>query len=200
MDTENKISYYRFDNQRHINSDVQSLIHTINLHGKNLIGIEVGIGKALSFCSILQNCPNVKELHGVDSWKPYLDYIKDPYDGTPSYAVDDKNIECIKLLAYHNIKFSGNKEKAIIHEKDSNEVVKNFKNETFDFIFLDTYLTLEQAKNDIKVWYPKLKKKGLFTGHDWSASVIQIAVNEFRKKNKIKSTLTAFDNCYAWIK
>jgi hypothetical protein len=192
--------YYNFSNQRHSNSDVQSLVHLINFQGKNLIGLELGVFKAQSFCTLLQNCPNVKELHGIDSWQPYIDYLKTPYDGTPAYSIDKKTIDFIKLVAYHNIEFSGQKEKAFIHEKDSNKASTDFKNNFFDFMFIDTYMTYEQAVNDLKLWYPKLKKGGLFTGHDWNGTAVSQAVIEFRKKNKIKSHLSLFDNCWAWKK
>ena len=43
--------------------DVKSLIHLFNLQGKDLIGLELGVLRAESFCSILQNCPNVKTLY-----------------------------------------------------------------------------------------------------------------------------------------
>jgi len=45
--------------------DVKSLIHAINLHGENLIGLELGILRAESFCTLLQNCPNIKKLYGT---------------------------------------------------------------------------------------------------------------------------------------
>ena len=59
--------------------DVKSLIHLFNLQGKELVGLELGVLRAESFCSILQNCPNIKTLYGVDSWKPYTDILGEPY-------------------------------------------------------------------------------------------------------------------------
>jgi hypothetical protein len=191
------MSYYNFKDAQ---TDVKSLIHLINLHGDDLVGLELGVFRAESFCTILQNCPGVKELHGIDSWLPYVDYLKEPYDGTPAYEIDLKTIKHIKLTALHNIEFSGHKEKAIIHEKNSDDAVNNFADETFDFIFLDTYMTLEQAEKDLHHWYPKLKKGGLFTGHDWNSSAVQHAVNNYREKYKITAKISTFDNSWAWIK
>jgi len=88
----------------------------------------------------------------------------------------------------------------LIHEKDSDDAVNDFADETFDFIFLDRYMTLEQAEKDLHYWYPKLKKGGLFTGHDWNISAIQLAVNDYRKKYKITAKISTFDNSYAWVK
>ena len=68
-------------------SDVQSIVHVINLLGKELVGTEVGVFRAVSFCTLLQNCPNIKTLFGIDSYKPYTDYLKEPYDGSPAYSI-----------------------------------------------------------------------------------------------------------------
>jgi hypothetical protein len=193
--------FYNFkDPEIALTSDIKSLIHAIGLLGNDLVGIELGVFRAQSFCTILHNCSNVKTLYGIDSYLPYSDYLKSGYDGTPAYTMYEKDIELTKSIAYNKIKYSGMKEKVIFYEEDSNEAVKKFKNESIDFIFIDTYMTEEQAQNDLETWYPIIKKNGLFSGHDWGSKQIQIPVNKFREKNNITSNLCVFDNCWAWIK
>ena len=174
---------------------IQSLIHPINLHGKNLIGIEVGVWKADSFCMMLDNCPNIKELHGVDLWEPFVDYIDEPMT-----VVNEKQIEFDEMIARWNIKWCPNNEKAIIHKMNSDDLVKEFDDEHFDFIFLDAHLTREQIDNDLKVWYPKLKRGGLFMGHDYNSSVVSESVHAFRTFNDIKTPISIFDNAFVWNK
>lgn len=181
-------------------TDVQSIIHTINLLGEGLIGAEIGIFRAESFCTMLQNCPNIKELHGIDSWNPYKDYLKEPYDDVPAYDLSQPEIEFVELTARHNIKYCGHADKAIIHKMDSNTALESFDNEFFDFIFLDTYMTYEQCLVDIEGWYRTVKKEGLFAGHDWNSSVVKKAVYEFRAKNNITTHLSVFDNTWCWLK
>jgi len=188
--------YYTFND-----CDARSIIHLVSQHGKNLIGLELGIGNGTSFCSLLQNCPNIKTLYGVDSWKPYKDYIKDVYDGKPSNLYqDEKDIEFWKVTAYQYIKHSGFKEKAIILEKDSNDALNDIPNNYLDFIFLDAHLTYEQIQNDLRVWYPKVKKGGLYTGHDWLSDIVQKAVLDFRKEFNINSYMSIFDSTFVWKK
>ena len=191
------MKYYDFKDYK---SDIQSLIHVINLQGQNLTGVEVGIFKGESFCTLLQNCPNIKTLYGVDAYKPYADCLKTPYDGTPAYVMDEKDIGFIKLTAYHNIQYSGFVHKAIIYEKDSSEAVKEFQNDSLDFIFIDTYMTYEQAKKDLDEWYKVVKPGGIFAGHDWNNEIIQRAVLEFRLENKITHNMSTFDDCWIWKK
>ena len=64
---------YDFVNNLH--ASVRSLIPVIALHGDNLVGAEIGVWKGDSFLTLLQNCPNIKTLHGVDCYEPYDDYI-----------------------------------------------------------------------------------------------------------------------------
>lgn len=180
--------------------DAQSVIHLISQHGPNLVGLELGVFEAQSFCSLLQNCPNIKTLYGVDSWQPYADCLKEPYDGKPAYIIDPKSIEIIKFMAFHSIKHSGYKEKAIILEKDSKEALNDIPDDSLDFIFLDTYMTYEQAYNDVNEWYPKVKNGGLFMGHDSSSSAIMKVILDFRKKYNINSPLSVFDNTFVWKK
>ena len=175
----------------------KSLINLIAMHGKSLVGIELGIFQAESFCTILQTCENVEKLYGVDRWEPYYDYIKDEEDGM---LVDEKISEINKFISYHNLKFSGCQSRGQFLEMSTKEASSLFENNFFDFIFLDAYLSYEQAKSELYDWYPKLKSGGIFCGHDWSYDNVQQAVNEFRYENNINSYMCNYDDCWVWIK
>jgi len=180
--------------------DAQSVIHLINQHGKDLIGLELGVAAGLSFCSLLQNCPNIKTLYGIDSWEPYEDYIADTYTNKSVFNKNQAEIEKWKFLTYHHIKFSGQNHKAIILEKDSNEALKDIPDNHLDFIFLDAHLTYEQIVNDLRVWYPKVKKGGLYMGHDWNCDAVREAVFNFREEYNIKQHMSTFNNTFVWKK
>jgi hypothetical protein len=179
--------------------DIAPLIHLYNLHGDNLVGIEVGINRAFSFCALLQLCPNIKELHGVDNWEPYDDYLGST-DGTPVYSVPLVEVEINKAIAEVSVKHCENSNKAVLHHMDSSLCAKQFPDEYFDFIFLDTYLSHDHALSDFNTWYPKIKKGGLFTGHDYYSPEINQAISKFRGDNNITSHLSGFADCYAWVK
>lgn len=198
IEFDNESPYERFHTK---DADGQSLVHIVNLLcPPNSVGIEVGVFTAETYCTLLQNCPNIKLLYGVDNYKPYTDYLKEPYDGTPAYHCDQKTIDFVEHIAMHNIDWSGHKEKAIMVKMDSSIAKNRFEDESADFIFIDTYLSLEQAETDLNDWYPKLKRGGIFAGHDWNAPVIQRAVHTFREANNITDTLSVFDNTWIWIK
>ena len=191
--------YYDFKDRP---ADVRSIIALINLQGKDLVGAEIGVFEAESFLTLLQNCPNIKTLHGVDSYQPHKDYL---YKGTapsrePAHVWGQKEIEIIKALSYHRQKYSGHQEKIVFHEEDSNIAAKSFENESLDFIFLDAHLTYEHTCNDLEVWYPKVKKGGIFAGHDLVSVDVQMAVDQFREKRRIHSLMSTYDNTWVWYK
>lgn len=181
-------------------SDIKSLIHTINLQGEELIGVEVGIFRAESLCTIIQNCKNVKVLYGIDFWKPYSDYLKDPYDGKPAYSISQREIELIRFTAFNNIKYSGFENKITIIEEDSSVAAKKFVDNFFDFVFLDTYMTYEQCCQDLEDWYSKCKNNGIFAGHDWNSTAVQQSLLNFKKKYNISQEISAYDNLWCWRK
>ena len=191
-------NFYAFNSK---SVDGQSIIHLINtLPGNSLVGAEIGVGTAQNFCTYLQNCPRIGKMYGVDSYQPYLDYLKIQYDGTPAYAVDDRQIDFIKLTAMHNIKFSGHADKVVFFNEDTSIAVNKINDEELDFIFIDTYLTDNQVRNDLTEWYPKVKKGGVFAGHDWDSDIVQQSIFNFMKNNNIKSHLSVFDNTWVFIK
>jgi len=100
----------------------------------------------------------------------------------------------------HNIKYSGYADKAVIHKKDSNEAAQEFADNSLDFIFIDTYLTPQQAYNDLEVWYSKVKTGGIFAGHDYDCPDIQDAISLFRHNYSVTNRLSVYDNTWVWIK
>jgi GT2 family glycosyltransferase len=62
-----------------------------------------------------------------------------------------------------------------------------FQNDFFDFIFIDASHKYEDIKNDLNVWYPKVKQGGILAGHDYQAywEEVQRAVNEFVSENNL---------------
>ena len=180
--------------------DVKSIIHCINLHGDNLVGAEIGVHVGESFLTLLQTCPNISKLYGVDPYVPYVDYLKEEGQSFDPMVVDEKEIEYIKLVSYHRQKYSGHEDKIVFYEMDSIEASKKVEDKSLDFIFIDSYCSFEQAKDDIKVWYPKVKDGGIFAGHDWNMPLVRLAVTKFRENENINSRMSTYDDTWIWYK
>ena len=144
-------------------SDGQSLIHLINLISKDeLIGAEIGMWTGQTFCTLLDNCPKIKTLYGVDPYKPYVDII----DGTPM-VVDSDMIMQIKIQALTNIMSTGKQNKVLFVEDYSVNALELITDEELDFIFVDSYISKEHALEELNNWYSKVKTGGIFSGHDY---------------------------------
>lgn len=64
---------------------------------------------------------------------------------------------------------------------DSKEVYKQFKDQSITHIFFDGDHTLEGFEKDIKLWYPKVKYGGIFSGHDyiWGGHGVKPVIDTF---------------------
>lgn len=80
----------------------------------------------------------------------------------------------------------------IINRGYSTEVSKDFENEYFDWIYIDTAHSYEVTKAELELYRPKMKNGGIIAGHDfivgeidvpWKYGVIE-AVYEFCKEHQ----------------
>ena len=180
--------------------DFASIVHLIAQEGNDLIGCELGIGLGDSYVTLLNQCRNIKTLIGIDFWQPYSDFLLSGDSNNPDYTNTQEQVEYHERIARNRVESSGESHRAEIRKIDSNDAVHDYENETFDFILVDTYMTREQAMNDLISWYPKLKKNGLFCGHDYHTQTIQEVVHEFRFQNNIDSPMSTFDRTFVWRK
>ena len=134
-------------------------------HYKTGLGVEVGVQYGLFSQEILKEWKG--ELKCVDSWEGYEDVY-----GIALNSLGDRIVR-------------GN----------SVDVAKTFKNNSLDFVFIDANHTYKSVKEDIEAWFPKVRKGGIVSGHDYveyqDFGVIQ-AVDEFTE-GKYKLSLTDED-------
>lgn len=175
--------------------NITPLIPCIQLLGNGVKGVEVGVQRAESLCTVLQNCSNIEKMYAVDNWQPYTESL-----GENTFFINQQDSELAKLIALHNIKWSGFENKVTIVEKNSLEAVEQFDNEYFDLIFLDSYGNELECMKELSAWYPKLRHGGLFCGHDSSYDKVKYTVEIFRDNNNIDSPLSIFADTWCWKK
>jgi hypothetical protein len=75
-------------------------------------------------------------------------------------------------------------------KSDSASYAENYDNNSMDFIFIDALHTYEGVKRDIEAYWPKVKKGGILSGHDYGSSHAGVvkAVDEFFSNLKIPVT------------
>lgn len=77
----------------------------------------------------------------------------------------------------------------------SPDICSAFSDNSIDFIYIDALHDYESVKKDLHGWYPKVKKGGILSGHDYTPThqgVIN-AVDEFCRENSYSLQLTEVD-------
>lgn len=138
---------------------MKNRLELINLfESKNKIGkgVEIGTFEGSYASEILKIWTG--DLYLIDIWRKmsdvkYLDYCnREDYINVIHKCC--KNIE-------------GNEHRCHMIRSSSENVAKLFYDESLDFIYLDANHKYEAITSDIKIWFPKLRKGGIFAGHDF---------------------------------
>lgn len=141
--------------------------------------VEVGVWKGLSLEFLAKVAPTCRCI-GID----LFEYDATYHGRTGSFLEDAEK----RLNGLANVE---------LVQKDSFEASKDFEDESVDFIFLDTFHHYELVKKELNAYWPKLKKGGMFAGHDYGGSHkgVKQAVDEFAKEKG----LTIQVSRYSWF-
>jgi FkbM family methyltransferase len=172
--------------------DLASLVNELFPSGK---GVEIGVLNGEYSKIILERWEN-GQLFMVDVWRHLDGYID-------MNGQDDKYHHDCLINACKNTKQWENR--AHIIRMDSVASANMFPDEYFDFVYIDADHSYEGVVRDMKAWWPKVKKGGLFCGDDyipqdgdiWMTVTgkepvyagkfgVRKAVNEFMEKNSLK--------------
>lgn len=138
--------------------------------GKGLIGAEIGVNKGYNAAFI---CATIepKLLYLIDPWNNFLDPDSGEIIGEAQYLMTK---EMVANFPYKIIRAT------------SFEAVKEFTNESLDFVYIDANHSYLAVLSDITRWYPIVKKGGILSGHDFTNETtgIRKAVEFFCKQNK----------------
>lgn len=144
------------------------------------IGVHVG-----SFSKGIFDSLSPKELHLIDPFENMIDPIsqKEYYSFIDNKTVysDQNCLDIVESIFEDEI---ANK-KVFIDKSLSTNALKNYEDNTFDFIYIDACHLYESALWDMENYIHKVKKGGYLGGHDYypnpSFGVMQ-AVDEFCEK------------------
>ncbi len=129
-------------------TDIPELFKELNFK----IGAEIGVYRGGYSETLLKAIPDLK-LFGIDLWELYTgyrDYRKDDIRDAYNEAVErTKNYNCELIKGW------------------SNQVVKKFKDESLDFVYIDGNHSFEYTVMDLAFWSKKVRKGGIIYGHDF---------------------------------
>lgn len=175
--------------------DRNELISLFAKNGKST-GVEIGVCFAAYSDLILSN-PGIFKLYSVDPW----------VDLNGNFVPETATIASERLKKYGS--------RSVIKIGFSLDVVKEFHDNSLDFVYIDGNHSYEATISDISSWWEKIKLGGVLAGHDyknrgnaqtkWMAvnggnlgiCGVKKAVNEWAKTKGLKLNLTG-EKCKSW--
>ena len=121
------------------------------------VAVEVGVFKAQFSKHLLKNWDGTLWL--VDPWRAFEEgegYVD---------ASNHKKHQTAYLEAMQNIE--GYESRAFMLRGLSSDMASRFEDNSLDLVYLDGNHAYEWVKEDIELWWPKIKKGGVLTGHDY---------------------------------
>jgi hypothetical protein len=119
------------------------------------LGVEVGVAQGFHSELFCKKNPNL-HLFCVDAWEQYSgyrDYLR--------RRLDQFYEEAKERLSPYN---------CTIIRKFSMDAVKDFKNHSLDFVYIDGAHDFKNVADDICEWIKKVKSGGIIYGHDYKRS------------------------------
>ena len=127
---------------------------------KPVVGAELGVFRGDNALRLF-NMLNIQMLHLVDIWV------------VGKYGLE-LDCEAVALARFKNVA------NAKIYKGYTYDVVKQIKDESLDFVYIDAGHAYMECKLDIDGWYPKVKDGGILAGHDYfNCAGVKQAVDEF---------------------
>lgn len=117
------------------------------------VGAEMGVETGI-YSEILCKANPRLDLYSIDAWTAYKGYR----DHVSQEKVDELREKAIvRLKPYH----------ATLIKGFSMDVVKQFKDDSLDFVYIDGNHEFQQTVNDIAEWQKKVRVGGIVAGHDY---------------------------------
>lgn len=139
-------------------------LEDILIHFPVEVGCEVGVHAGGTTKYLLDKITGIKKYYAVDPWESYLMKDGERKYRKPGHKVA-KTWEQAKKLFFKNTK--KHKDKIVVLNMKSIEAVKYIKDEELDWVFIDANHEYEYAKENLKIWTPKVKEGGIISGHDY---------------------------------
>lgn len=163
-------------------------IFLLKMFQKNTIGAEIGVWKG-EFSKKILRIVKPKEFHLIDPWKFQPEFGNRLYGGKIA-----KNQSDMDKIYFHILEAFKNNPNIIVHRKFSHIASDIFKNEFFDWVYIDGNHYYDYVKMDLELYLPKVKKGGYLMGDDYSWSSPELggdlpvkrAVDGFLKKGLVK--------------
>lgn len=131
------------------------------LNARGLVGdgAEIGV-KCGQFSEFLLANWKGRRLRSVDPWREFdVNLYHDEDNVTQNEHELNYGITARRLAKFGD--------RSILMRMTSDEAAREIPDGTLDFVYLDARHDYESVKEDIALWYPKVKAGGVLAGHDY---------------------------------
>ena len=175
------------------------------------VGAEIGVASG-RYSKWLSMKAKPSKLFLVDPYTAYSEYVEQ-HDEKGQAELDAKLAKAKERLDPFNC--------CEFVKKTSMDALKDFNDNSLDFVFIDANHTFEYVVNDIAEWSKKVKPGGIVSGHDYWRSIdsnkpaykenlsdvellklVQVpeAVDGWTKANRIKPWFVLSDRTWFYVK
>lgn len=163
--------------------------------GEIEVAVEVGtmLGANLKR---MQSGLNPKKMYAIDPWRVIQNFGENYKPYGPDWQTDEELEKAYQMV----LNWSKDYANVTLMRETSQEACEKFEDNSIDFIHIDGDHSYESVRNDINIWWQKVKKGGIMSGHDYcwgnarlkeKYGVIE-AVNEFFVTTTIRPVRTVY--------
>jgi hypothetical protein len=159
-----------------------SLVYVQKKLGADTTGVEVGVWDGGNAQAILEFI-KPKKLYLIDPWMLYPGFIKELEEMKfgEEYFKQEKFDKIYGIVVD---RFKDNNAVEVMRGM-SEDRVKEFKDESVDWAYIDGSHHTEYVYKDLVNWWPKIKKGGVLCGHDFLFPGIPPALEQFSKETGV---------------
>jgi hypothetical protein len=144
------------------------------------VGVEIGVEMG-KFSEAILKLGKVAHLYSIDPWIPI-----------PGFYTAEAAELAFRTTAARLLRFSP---RNTILREDAREAVHRFPDESLDFVYIDSSHEFEETCEELAAWWPKLKKDGWLSGHDYAnGEGVRRAVDAFAFHHQLALETTIKDD------
>ena len=156
----------------------------------NAVGAEIGVHEG-DFSRRLLDVLKPRKMHLIDPWQYQRgkEFAEAYYGGKAKGGQTQLDSRYLRVLQRFQPEIQTGQVE--VHRAFSNQVAVQFADEYFDFVYIDGDHRYAAVKEDLELYFKKLKVRGLLCGDDygefgWWKGGVERAVDEFASNNKVK--------------
>lgn len=156
----------------------------LNKFAMNGVGVEVGVAEG-EFSKIISKQWKFSKYFLIDSWQHFASEVYNDINN-----VSDEEHKRRHLAVMDHFKDNSN---VIIVRQFSAHAALMFSDNSLDWVYIDANHKYEAVKQDLALWFPKIKHNGILSGYDYIKDEHYKGMGEFGVKRAVDEFVEKFN-------